>query len=114
MVCFIAINSYADGLSTLSKVSSSMGKMQKVLDNETKTYKSVLRGIKRGRIKEGQSQDEVSKRYGEPVIVIPENNMEKWVYKPAHASYFDNIKVYLFFDPDKKLAKIETFGTGIE
>jgi len=110
VVLLFAVNGYGDGLGSLSKVGKSQDAMVRVLNKETKTYRAVKKAVETGKIKEGHLQDSILDKYGEPVVVLKEyDNIEKWVYKPGHATYFDSTKIYLFFGADKKLKKIEVF-----
>jgi len=108
ILLIISINAYAEGLSTLAKVGKSQDAMARALNEETKQFKDLKDAIERGAIKKGESQEEIKARYGEPVIAIAgKDNTEKWVYKPGYATWFDGIKIYLFFDSDKKLHEIK-------
>lgn len=104
----IASNSYADGLAALVEVSKGQQQMEKILNKETETYEVVKKALETGSIEKGQSQDLIRKRYGEPILIIPEKEgMKRWVYKPGYATHFDKIKIYLFFDEDKKLKEVK-------
>ncbi|MFH0732897.1 MAG: hypothetical protein V2A72_08300 [Candidatus Omnitrophota bacterium] len=106
-----ATSCYAEGLSSLAEAAKAADDAQKTLAAETKIYEAVKKAIENDQIKQGQSQDEIRKLYGEPLVIIQEkNNIEKWVYKPGHATYFDNVKTYLFFDENKSLIKTESHG----
>ena len=110
VILLFTANSYADGLGSLSEVGKNQDEMVRVLNKETKIYQAVKKAVETGTIKEGQPQDSILDTYGEPVIVLKEyDDIEKWVYKPGHATYFDSTKIYLFFGADKKLKKIEVF-----
>ena len=101
---------YPDGLSSLAKVGKSQGSMAKALKGETKTFERVRKAIENARIKAGQPRDLIRKQYGEPVVIIAEENeIERWVYKPGYASFFDNNKIYLFFDGRGELESIRVF-----
>ena len=77
----------------------------------TKAYDAVKEGIEEGTLAVGESQDTIKKEYGEPVVVIPANGkFEKWIYKPGYVSHFDGVKIYLYFDNDRKLANIRSFS----
>ncbi|MDD5136037.1 MAG: hypothetical protein PHN63_01670 [Candidatus Omnitrophica bacterium] len=82
---------------------------QKTYADETKAFKRVKAAIDSGAIKKGLSEKEVQNRYGEPVVNIADSatGREKWIYKPAEASFFSGIKIYLFFDKDKNLDEIK-------
>jgi len=98
----------AEGLNTLISVGKSQAKMASALEDETEIYEKVKRGIKRGDIQKGDDQNSIRRSYGEPVVIMPrEGGGERWVYKPGYASHFDGIKIYLFFDENKKLDEIQ-------
>ena len=104
------INIYAEGLSTLAEVGKSQEAMQKALDKETKSFEAIKKAIEKDVIKNGVSQDVIKKRYGNPVVILPDKQYtERWVYKPGYASWFGGIKIYLFFNGGKKLVGIKQF-----
>ena len=111
LILFLSLTSssvYADGLGTLIQVGKSQDAMERALRQETKVYEAVKKGVETGTIDKGETQDAIRKNYGDPVVVLSEkNNTEKWVYKPGYTSHFDGIKIYLFFDEDKKLIGIK-------
>jgi len=95
----------AEGLSSLMEIAKSQKDIQKKYDEETKAFNRIRKAIEAGAIQKGQSKIEISNRYGEPIVIIPEagTRREKWVYKPVESTYFKGIKAYLFFDKDNKL-----------
>jgi len=99
----------AEGLDTLIDVSKSMGDIQKEYNEETKNFDRVKRAVDSGSIKKGQNKDEILKQYGEPVVMTKDSSSkkEKWVYKPATSSFFDGIRIYLFFNDDGALDEIK-------
>jgi len=102
---------FPDSLGNLIKVGKSQSKMEKVLAKETKNYKAVKKAVESGAIKVGDEAASIKKRFGEPVVTISQKgNSEKWVYKPGHATHFDNVKIYLFFDSNRRLSKIRTLN----
>jgi len=103
---------YAEGLDSLVEVARSQGKIQEEYSKETRVFESVKKAIDKGVIKKGQPKDEIAKKYGQPVVVVPEYGIdrEKWVYKPSSSTFFDGIKIYLFFDKDNKLDEISVEG----
>ena len=111
----ITVSVYAEGLSTLIEVGKSQNAMQKTLDKETKSFEALKKAIQKGAIKKGESQDVIKKRYGEPVIILPDKQYaKKWVYKPGYATWFDGVRIYLFFDDDKKLKKIKSQSRNVK
>jgi len=104
---------FAEGLSTLSAVGKTQQEMQKAVNKETKSFRSVKKALETGDLKKGEDQKEIHRLYGDPVITLPhDKGMEKWVYKPGNASFFNGTKIYLFFDKDKKLAGIKMLNSG--
>jgi len=116
LVVFLSVSLYGvfafpDSLGNLIKVGKSQSKMEKVLAKETKNYTAVKKAVESGAIKVGDEADSVKKRFGNPLVIIPrKDSSEKWVYKPGHATHFDNVKIYLFFDSNRRLSKIRTLN----
>ncbi|NQU95789.1 MAG: hypothetical protein HQ549_06175 [Candidatus Omnitrophica bacterium] len=109
--CAFSSSASAGPLFELMAVGESQKEMEKELDKETKAYKAIKRAIENGHIKKGESADKIRKRYGAPVITLSDRQYaEKWVYKPGYASYFDGIKIYLFFDDDKALKGVRVMS----
>ena len=94
------------GLKALIQLSKDRGVMIRTFEKETENYQRTKESLAKGRIKKGDEASKVIKSCGEPVISFPadENDNEKWVYKPASASFFDKEKIYLFFDESGALA----------
>ena len=105
---FVAYKSFAEGLSTLAEVGRSQGYMQKELKDETRNFKKVKKAVEKGYIKKGDSQKDIARKYGEPVIKIKDRDYpEEWIYKPSYVDWFKGVKIYLFFDENKTLAGIK-------
>ncbi len=101
---------YADGLDSLIEVGKAQAEIQKAYKSETETYKSVQRAVDSGSIKKWQPKAEISKLYGEPVIVVDDQRTgrQKWVYKPAESDFMKGgPKVNLYFDAQGLLDEIE-------
>lgn len=92
--------SFAEGLDTLIEVGRAQSDIAKENARETKAYESVRRAVESGQLREGMKQDDVLKRFGDPVVSFDRTGTEpaKLIYIPANASFFDGPKVYLFFD----------------
>ena len=111
--CAFSSSASAGPLFELMAVGESQKEMEKELAKETKAYKAIKKAIERGRIKKGESADEIIKMYGAPVVTLSDDQYaEKWVYKPGYASYFDGVKIYLFFDDDETLKGIKVMSGG--
>jgi len=108
---FYAGSAFSDGLGSLAKVGKSQGEMGKTLACETRSYESVRKALESGSIKIGDDSTSVQKRYGAPVVIVQQNGgTERWVYKPAYASHFDNVKIYLSFDSNGLLYDIRAIN----
>jgi len=99
-----------DGLRTLMAMSSDRGKMIREFNNDTKSFEKILKAISDSRIKKGDIADKIKKKYGEPVVIVPEDEsgtLSRWVYKPGTESFFEGNKAYLIFDQEGHLEKFE-------
>lgn len=106
-------SAHAEGLSTLSQVAKNQDSMLGETQKETKAFNAVKKGLENGTLTKGQTQDIIRSRFGEPVVTLTNSDgNEKWIYKPAHASYFNGIKIYLFFNTEKTLAGIKMLNSG--
>ncbi|MEA3489840.1 MAG: hypothetical protein U9R44_05845 [Candidatus Omnitrophota bacterium] len=97
------------GLKSLMTLSKDRGGMIKEYKDETKVHGKIKRAIDRHELKEGEDAARIVKKYGEPVIVLAEEDsgLSRWVYKPGMESYFGGEKAYLFFDKNEKLLRWE-------
>ena len=106
---FIASTAYAVGLGELMSISRAQADAQRTYADETKAFERVKAAIDDGEIKKGQTKKEIKNRYGEPVVntVESETGREKWIYKPAKSSFFEGVRIYLYFDKENKLDEIK-------
>jgi len=94
-----------DGLKALMELAKDRGKMEKDYKAETSDYDKIKKAVDNDALEKGWQSFEVEKKFGEPVVILPDGGGERWVYKPATGSFLDNVpKVYLFFDTEKKLS----------
>ena len=108
---FYAGSAFSDGLGSLAEVGKSQGAMEKILACETRSYESVRKALESGKIKIGDDAASIQKRYGAPVVIVQQaGDTERWVYKPARASHFDNVKIYLSFDSAGLLCDIRVIN----
>lgn len=100
---------HAVGLGQLMEISRAQKDAQRAYADETKAYGRVKSAVDKGAIKKGDSRKSIGDRYGEPVVSIIDANTkrEKWIYKPASSSFFEGVKVYLYFDKDDKLDEVK-------
>lgn len=108
LMILCASQCYAEGLDTLIEVAGSQADIQREYARETKAFEGVKRAVDNGSIKKGQAKEDVRARYGEPVVIVDdtETGREKWVYKSANSTFFEGIRVYLFFDKDGSLDEV--------
>lgn len=97
------------GLGSLMKFGKSRGDMVEELKEETENHRKINKAIDHEKLKVGDLADRIEKRYGPPVVIIPENdtNLKRWVYKPYDKTFFDKDKTYLYFDENERLLKWE-------
>ncbi len=108
--CFIT-PALSKGLGTLIEAGESQSAMFKDSKKETSHYNNVKNAIREKEIEIGQKQKFIKRYFGEPVIIMTdEKDWEKWAYKPAGASWFDNIKICLFFDENGILKEIKSYS----
>jgi len=81
--------------------------MEKELRKETRTYEKLRRYIELEKLTLGFESGFIERKVGLPVIQFQEENGQKWVYKPATSSWFDEDKIYLYFNEDNKLQSWE-------
>ena len=74
---------------------------------ETENFQRVKAHIQNETLKAGMSEKEALKKFGDPVIVIDQDDRIKWAYKPAESEWFGGEKAYLFFDKEGKLISWE-------
>ena len=98
------------GISSLMTLSKDRGAMEADYKKETKNYEAVREAIDKGALTKGMSGDEVSKKYGDAIMILSEadGGKTRWVYKLAAVNYFSGSKVYLFFNSTGELESWET------
>lgn len=99
-ILLFTAGAFAEGLDTLIDVGKHMKDVEQGYKEETKNFENIKSALDNGSLKTGEPKYSVRKKYGDPVIDLPKdaNGPEKWVYKPASSSYFEGIKIYLYFD----------------
>ncbi|MFH1665407.1 MAG: hypothetical protein ABIA77_04590 [Candidatus Omnitrophota bacterium] len=97
------------GLQALIEVGKKNQEMEKELKGETGAYEKVRKALDKGRFEKGEAAADIIRKYGEPVIVLQDEKGggQKWVYKPAQASFWSGEKVYLLFDENDALVDWE-------
>lgn len=108
IILSVTADAYAGRLGMLLGIARDQGNMEKALAKETKAFEKIAKAIETGRVLAGQTQDEIRRKYGGPSVAVEKDDgSERWVYKPSDKSYFENAKIYLFFNEDKVLSSIE-------
>ena len=100
----------AEGIKSLIEVGKSMADINAAMDEETRAFNGVKSAVDSGAIKKGLSKDSIRAQYGDPVIANDDSatKREKWVYKPAASSFFEGIRICLYFDSSGTLDEIKT------
>ena len=90
-------------------ISRAQNDAQKTYAQETKAFARVKDAIARGEINKGESKEEIRSRYGDPVVSVPEygTGRERWIYKPAKSSFFEGVKVYIYFNKESNIDEIK-------
>ncbi len=103
-------NSASADLDTLIEVGHGQVEIAKHYRTETKNYEAIKRAIDNGRLNKGEAKAKIEKEYGEPVVTFWDSGKkkEKWIYKPARASFFTGEQICLFFDNNGILDEIKT------
>jgi hypothetical protein len=96
-------------INALLEVAKSQSKAQNQLEAETKYFNNLKTAVEEGRIKSGFSKAHIKRTIGPPVIIQDEDYGQRWVYKPADATFFDNNKIYLYFNEEGLLTKYKVF-----
>ncbi len=112
LLVFPAVSCYADGLGTLIQAGKSMDDAERGFAQETAVFNKVKAGVDSGAIKNGLSQSEIIKQYGSPQVAVRDakSRREKWVYKPGSSTYFEGIKIYLFFNNEGLLDETQVIN----
>ena len=99
--------SFLHNVSKLLELKSNSDIQEQVLKEESETYKRLKEAIEKKYIREGMEAGDILRDIGKPVLVYQEDDGEKWVYKPATASWFTGEKIYLFFNKKSCLLRWE-------
>ncbi len=99
--------STAKDIGLLREMAKDEKEKENVLKQETEAYEKIREALDEGRVEPGWSEEQVRDAFGDPVIVNQENGMTRYAYKPGNASWFEDRKVYLYFDSGGTLVKIE-------
>lgn len=112
LLIFPAVSCYADGLGTLIQAGKSMDDAQRQFAQETAAFEKVKAALEGCAIKKGLPQGDIIKQYGHPQVAIQDakSKREKWVYKPGSSTYFEGIKIYLFFDSEGLLDEMQVIN----
>ena len=104
---------YGTGVGELLHVSGEQNLFQKELNKETKSYNAIKAAIEKGKIKKGDSQESIEKRFGTPIIKMEDTKYaEKWAYKPGDSSWSDGVKIYLYFNEENALQGLKIMNAS--
>ena len=99
--------SHMEELNTLRAMGKEEKSKAQDTHDEDKNFQKIKAAITEGRLKPGMKAGEVSRQGGEPVVISPQENGEKWVYKPGNADWFSGPKISLYFNKSGLLKKWE-------
>ncbi|MFC1658867.1 hypothetical protein ACFL1D_05745 [Candidatus Omnitrophota bacterium] len=102
-----SVSQKAETLRMLRSLGANDKLKQQQLSQETKNFQKIKKYIEERRIKEGVSRNYAIRAFGEPVVILPLSQGEKWAYKPRGADWFAGEKAYLFFDANHRLVSWE-------
>ncbi len=103
------LNCCAEGLDTLIEIGKAQADISKSYAQETKNFEGVKKAVENGAIKVGQSINDIKTKFGEPVVAVKDGAREKWIYKPASSSFFEGVKISLFFNANGALDEIKIY-----
>jgi hypothetical protein len=98
------------GLGALMELARDRGDMQEEYERDTENFEKISGAVRNDILRKGYKSFEISKKFGEPVIKMPEDKGGNtvWLYKPSEGWFIDNVpKVSLEFDPAGKLVRAE-------
>ncbi|MBD3245855.1 MAG: hypothetical protein GF333_02470 [Candidatus Omnitrophica bacterium] len=98
-----------DQLLTLKRVADSQKKIHRYLKRQERYFDRIVRDVRRGALETGVSREEITGRYGEPVLRDDSDDpavSEILLYRHP-TEYFASARVYLSFDQSGTLAEIE-------
>ncbi len=120
IACFVAVIllfsscsvvKYSQEINTLRSLAASDKKITKYLSSQEDNFKKLLKDYESKDLKEGLSKKTILSRYGDPVLEWNISALERgYSYKFLYrypTRYFSSDKIYLYFDLNNKLAKID-------
>jgi hypothetical protein len=93
------------GVNSLMTFAGDRDAMIREYKKETSKYHKIKQAVSEEHLEVGETTDDISKKYGDPVVVVSESGDDvlRWVYKPGEDSFFKGEKIYLFFDQAGRL-----------
>ena len=97
-----------EGLDNLIAIARNQGEIQREFAGRTKNYNAIKAAYDNGAISKGKAKEDIEKRYGGPDVIIDASagKREKWIYKPASASFFGGERIALYFNDSGGLDEI--------
>ena len=106
LICLEACTSLGP-LKTLIQLGKNQKLQQKALDQETENFRRVRAYLNSNTIEQNIAQEEALELFGYPVLIIPREEGERWIYKESESSWFGGEKVYLYFNKEGRLTSWE-------
>ena len=106
-----SILGHLDELLTLKGVGDEQAAMDKEVQRQNKKFALLVDATqKESFLKDYPTQDQIKRRFGEPIFSRPQikdgKDLELWLYRKA-TQYFDGDKIYLYFDGTGQLVSWE-------
>ena len=103
----IILATSCSSLRGLMEYSAEQDALQRSVAEQEKKAERLFKDIEENKLVTGKtSQQEVMRRYGEPVLVKEIDKREQWLYRTA-MEYFSSKKAYLLFDEKGILENVE-------
>lgn len=86
-------------IGTLLSYSQEMSAQHKEMRIQQDRFERVKSAVNNNKLHKNMDCAEIKNRFGEPVVIMDEDNLKRWVYKPGD-SKLGNEKVSLYFKDD--------------
>ncbi|MBI3252697.1 MAG: hypothetical protein HYZ52_05240 [Candidatus Omnitrophica bacterium] len=106
-LCGCAAFFHSEEIDTLIDAGKDQNYKEAVLAGEEAAFQNVKEAAKKGILAPPLSGEEIRKQFGEPVVILTAGAEKKWAYKSRRATWFSGPKIYLFFDKEEHLTRLE-------
>lgn len=103
LIGIIFLSGCGGALGTLMELGGNEALKRKAVQEETHNFQVLKSAIIKNKIEKGISAAQALKKFGNPVLLYPQGEGQRWVYKAADNDWFKGEKIYLFFDKNESL-----------